>query len=127
MDIVDLAWVDDFGTPIVIDNYHADGGGNTSNTANWMIEYQEHYTFVNQGDNPRNIKIQYKDGGTIAVIVRNSVTGEIISTGYSMGQAGLYYSLDITASAHTVTQITVQYVLVACSYGNVTHWVSLED
>ncbi len=127
MDIVDFIWVDDFGDPIVIDNYHADGGGNTANTANWMIEYQENYTFVNQGDNPRSVRINYKDGGTIAVIVRNSITGEVISTGYSMGQAGLYYSFDLTASAHSVTQITIQYVLVACSYGNVTHWVTLSN
>ena len=100
---------------------------NTANTANWMIEYQENYTFVNQGDNPRSVRINYKDGGTIAVIVRNSITGEVISTGYSMGQAGLYYSFDLTASAHSVTQITIQYVLVACSYGNVTHWVTLSN
>ena len=125
MDIVDFTWVDDFANPIVIDNYHADGGGNTANTANWMIEYQEHYTFVNQGDSPRSIKINYKDGGTLAVIVRDTVTGEVISTGYSMGQAGLYYSFEMTASAHSVSQITIQYVLVACSYGNVTHWVTL--
>ena len=125
MDIVDFAWVDDFGNPIVIDNYHADGGGNTANTANWMIEYQETYTFVNQGDNPRTIRINYKDGGTLAVVARNTATGEVISTGYSMGQAGLYYSFDLTASAHSVSQITIQYVLVACSYGNVTHRVTL--
>lgn len=127
MDIVDFHWVDDFGNPIVIDNFHADGGGNTSNTANWMIEYQENYVFVNQGNKTRNIKINYKDGGTIAVIVRNTLTGEIISTGYSMGQAGLYYTYDLNVSAHSVTQITIQYVLVACSYGNVTHWVTLGE
>ena len=126
MDIVDFYWNDDFGNPIVIDNYHADGGGNTSNTANWMIEYQENYVFVNQGNSPRNIKINYKDGGTIAVIVRDTLTGKVLSTGYSMGQAKLYYSLDLVVPAHSVKQVTIQYVLVACSYGNVTHWVTLE-
>ena len=53
------------------------------------------------------------------------IDDEVISTGYSMGQAGLYYSFELTASAHSVAQITIQYVLVACSYGNVTHWVTL--
>ena len=125
MDIVEFTWVDEFGDPVVIDNYHADGGGNPANTANWMIEYQENYTFVNQGDNTRNVTISYKDGGTLAVIVRNTLTGDVISTGYSMGQADLNYNFNFNVAAHNVVQITIQYVLVACSYGNVTHWVTL--
>ena len=40
---------------VIIDNYHADGCGEPANTANWMIEYQEHFTFINQGDTDRKI------------------------------------------------------------------------
>ena len=126
MDMVDFTWVDGFGEPVVIDNNHADGSGSPANTANWMIEYQEHFTFINQGDTDRKITINYKDGGTLAMMVRDSNTGEVISTGYSMGQAQLNYSYTLTIKAHSVKQITMQYVLVACSYGNVTHWVSLK-
>lgn len=126
MDMVDFTWVDGFGETVVIDNDHADGSGAPANTANWMIEYQEHFTFINQGDSDRKITINYKDGGTLAMMVRDSNTGEVISTGYSMGQAQLNYSYTLTIKAHSVKQITMQYVLVACSYGNVTHWVSLK-
>ena len=125
MDIVEFDWVDAFGDPIRVDNYHSDGGGAPANTANWMIEYQEHYTFVNQGDKDRNITLGLKDGGTLAIMLRDSKTGEVLSTYYTMGQANLNYSYSLFIPAHTVIQITLQYVLVACSYGNVTHWVTL--
>lgn len=125
MDIVEFDWVDTFGDPIRIDNLHADGSGAPANTANWMIEYQEHYTFVNQGDNARSITLGLKDGGTLAIMLRNSQTGEVLSTYYTMGQANLNYNFKIYIPAHSVTQITLQYILVACSYGNVTHWITL--
>lgn len=126
MDMVDFTWVDGFGNEVVIDNLHADGSGAPANTANWMIEYQEHFTFINQGDNDRKITISYTDGGTLAMMVRDTKTGEVLSTGYSMGQAKLYYSLPINIKAHSAVQITMQYVLVACSYGNVTHKITLK-
>lgn len=126
MDMVDFTWVDGFGEEIVIDSYHADGGGAPANTANWMIEYQDHFTFINQGNSDRKIKISFTDGGTLAMMVRDSNTGEVLSTGYSMGQAKLYYNYELTIKAHSVKQITMQYVLVACSYGNVMHTVSLK-
>ena len=126
MDIVDFNWVNSFGEPVVIDNLHADGGGRPANTANWMIEYQEHYTFINQGDTERRVVLSLKDGGTLAIMLRDSKTGEVLSTYYTMGQAGLYYNQTIYVPAHSAVQVTLQYVLVACSYGNVTHWISLE-
>lgn len=125
-DMVDFTWVDGFGDEIVIDSYHADGAGAPANTANWMIEYQDHFTFVNQGNADRKVKISFKDGGTLAMMVRDSNTGEVISTGYSMGQAKLYYEYELTIKAHSIKQITMQYVLVACSYGNVMHTVTLK-
>lgn len=125
MDIVEFDWVDTWGDAIRIDNYHSDGSGAPANTANWMIEYQEHYTFVNQGDNSRTITLGLKDGGTLAIMLRNSQTGEVLSTYYTMGQANLNYNYSLFIPPHSVTQITLQYILVACSYGNVTHWVSL--
>lgn len=126
MDMVEFAWVDGFGDDVLIDNFHADGSGSPANTANWMIEYQDHFTFINQGDTDRKITILFKDSGTLAMMVRDSKTGEVLSTGYSMGQANLNYSYTLTIKAHSVKQITMQYVLVACSYGNVTHWVDLK-
>ncbi len=61
------------GTPIVIDNEHADGGGKPSNTGNWMVQYNNNFTFINQGNRERTFKV-YTDGalsGALLVLVRN--------------------------------------------------------
>ena len=126
MDMVEFNWIDYFGDPVKIDNLHADGGGRPANTANWMIEYQDHFTFINQGDNERIITLNMKDGGTLATMLRDSRTGEVLSTYYTMGQANLNYSQIVIIPPHSVVQVTLQYVLVACSYGNVNHWITLD-
>ena len=91
-----------------------------------MIEYQDHFTFINQGDNERIITLNMKDGGTLATMLRDSRTGEVLSTYYTMGQANLNYSQIVIIPPHSVVQVTLQYVLVACSYGNVNHWITLD-
>ena len=127
MDMVEFIWVDDEGKEIVVDNDHADGAGLPANTANWMIEYQDHFTFVNQGDTDRTVQVNFKDHGTLAMLVRDSVTGEVLRARYTMGlcESGNSYSYKLTIPAHSVKQITFDYLLVACSYGSVKHFLSL--
>lgn len=70
-----------------------------------------------------------KDGGTLAILFRDSVTGEVLDTYYIIGQAskgGYSLKYPIAVKANSTVQITLSYVLVACSYGNVTHWVDLK-
>ena len=131
MDMVEFIWHDQNGNPIVIDNHHADGAGAPANTANWMIEYQDHFTFVNQGDNERKVTLHLRDHGTLAILVRDSLTGEVIDTAYTAGlgeNSSVYsnFQYEITIPAHSVKQITLDYLLVACSYGSVTHSVALQ-
>lgn len=71
-DMVEFHCTDDNGNQVVIDNDHADGNGNVPNTGNWMIEYQDHYTFVNRGNKDRTISINMRDNGSLAMLVRNS-------------------------------------------------------
>lgn len=127
-DMVEFICKDENGNNVVIDNYHADGNGNPANTANWMIEYQEHFTFINSGENDRTIKINYKDHGTLAMMVRDTLTGSLIETYYSCGLGGdsITYQCEINIPASSSVQISLCYSLVACSYGSVNHWVSLE-
>ena len=126
-DMVEFICTDENGNDVVIDNYHADGNGNTANTANWMIEYQEQYSFINSGNSERTIKICYKDHGTLTMIVKNTVTNELIETFYSCGLAGdpITYAYEAVVPPHSSLQVTLCYSLVACSYGSVTHWVTL--
>lgn len=124
MDLVEFACVDENGKQVVIDNDHADGAGDRANTANWMIEYQDHFTLVNQGNKQRTVTLYLKDHGTLATLVRDSVTGEVLETAYTagLGETGYStYSYDVVVPAHSIKQITLDYLLVACSYGSVTH------
>ncbi len=130
-DLVDFVWHDEKGNEIVIDNDHADGAGLPANTANWMIEYQDHYTFVNQGSKARTITLHLRDHGSLALLVRDSQTGEVIDTAFTAGLGENYtvfsnYTYQITVPAHSVKQITLDYLLVACSYGTVKHAVTIQ-
>ena len=126
-DMVEFIWHDEDGNEIVIDNDHADGAGLPANTANWMIEYQDHFTLVNQGDTDRKVKLSFKDHGTLAMLVRDSQTGEVLKARYTMGlcEENISYSYVVTVPAHSVKQITMDYLLVACSYGSVKHFATL--
>ena len=108
-DIVEFSCVDEKGREVVIDNYHSDGIGNAANTANWMIEYQETYTLINRGKRNRTISLYKNDGGTLAVLIRNSQTGEVIDTYYTIGQAvdspSFTYRIKVPAGA--TVQITL--------------------
>lgn len=131
MDMVEFIWHASNGAEIIIDNYHADGSGQPANTANWMIEYQDHFTFVNQGDQDRTITLHLRDHGTLAILVRDSLTGEVLEASYTAGlgeNSGVFsnYKYQLTVPAHSVKQITLDYLLVACSYGSVIHAVEMK-
>ncbi len=131
MDMVEFIWHDQNGKEIVIDNHHADGAGAPANTANWMIEYQDHFTFVNQGDKERTVTLHLRDHGTLALLVRDSKTGEVLEASYTagLGENGNVfsnYTYTLTIPAHSIKQITLDYLLVACSYGSVMHAVQLK-
>ena len=131
MDMVEFIWHASNGAEIIIDNYHADGSGAPANTANWMIEYQDHFTFINQGDKDRTITLHLRDHGTLAILVRDSLTGEVLEASYTAGlgeNSGVFsnYQYQLTVPAHSVKQVTLDYLLVACSYGSVIHAVEMK-
>jgi hypothetical protein len=131
MDMVEFIWHASNGAEIIIDNYHADGSGQPANTANWMIEYQDHFTFINQGDEDRTITLHLRDHGTLAILVRDSLTGEVLEASYTAGlgeNSSVFsnYQYQLTVPAHSVKQVTLDYLLVACSYGSVIHAVEMK-
>ena len=127
MDMVEFPYYDQNGNAVVVDNNHADGAGNPANTGNWMIEYQDHFTLVNQGDADRSVNLTIKDNGALAMLVRDSVSGEILRADLTAGlnQPSPNYTYTVDVPAHSVKQITLDYVLLACSYGSVVHGASL--
>ena len=83
---------------------------------------------TNSGNKERTIKINYKDHGTLTMMVRDTKTGELIETYYTCGLAGdaISYVYEIKVPANSSVQVSMCYSLVACSYGSVMHWVTLE-
>lgn len=135
-DMTSFHTLDPSGNEVVFDNDHYDGTGKLTNIGNWMKDYFDTYTFVNQGDRDREVtvKIITVNGGSLAIMVRDQ-NGAVIegtpmftfinySTEY--GEA-LFEDFTYTATvkAHSVLQFHVEYNLMANSYGSVTHEVIL--
>ena len=125
MDMVDFICKTTTGKEVIIDSYHADGSGEPANTANWMIEYQDNFTFVNRGNNTRKVVLKLKDNGTLATLVRDS-KGNVLQTFYSIGLAQPNFkTYTFEVKPQESLQVVLDYLLVACSYGNVLHEVEL--
>ncbi len=127
-DMVKFRCNDTNGTERVIDNDHADGTGKPANTGNWMIEYQEHFSLINQGNKQRTVTLHYMDNGALMTMVRDSKTGEVLHTALPVGGDvnGYNYTYDVIVPAHTAKQITVSYVLMPMSAGNVGHMATIK-
>ncbi|MCH5182640.1 MAG: hypothetical protein J1E00_00555 [Oscillospiraceae bacterium] len=125
-DMVAFSCVDQNGNKVVLDNDHADGAGKPGNFGNWMIEYQDHFTLVNQGDTDRVVTLTTKDNGSLAMLARDGVTGEILQADLTVRNSReSNYAYEVTVPAHSVKQITLDYVLLGNSYGCVVHAATL--
>ncbi|MCL2547476.1 MAG: hypothetical protein FWE06_09915 [Oscillospiraceae bacterium] len=69
--------VDTEGNPIFVDALHYDGGGEIANLGNWMIVYQDNFTFNNAGDRPRTFNI-YKRGNFIIGTMARDRNGDVL-------------------------------------------------
>ncbi len=127
-DMVAFTCVDTDGVTRVLDIAHADGTGNFGNFGNWMIEYQEHFTLVNQGSKDRTITLHYGDNGALLMLPRDSQTGEVLQADFPVGgdTVGINYTYTITVPAHSIKQITMSYLLMPMSAGTVTHMATIE-
>ena len=119
------------GEPIVIDNEHADGYGERANTGNWMVDYHDNYTFINDGDTPRTFTVQKCAGGALMAMVLDK-EGNVLAAKCTIQQIDgtkteyntKLYTLEV--APHSVEQITVSFLLMGNSYGYVTHWIALD-
>ncbi len=123
--------------PIVIDANHYDGRGRLANIGNWMIDYQDRFTFVNQGEKERTITLALKDNGSCAVMVLDA-NGNILDKKYTISRIEQFpyyfrnnpemhsYLYDLKVPAHSIIQITLEYNLLANSSGYLKHTVYLK-
>ncbi len=119
------------GKTVTIDVNHCDGTGAEPNIGNWMIDYHDNMTFVNQGDKPRTVTINKAAQGALMAMVMDP-EGNVLSTKCTivpLEEPADYrqwrlYSVEIPP--HSVLQFTVSFLLMGNSYGNVSHWVTVE-
>lgn len=120
--------INENGENIVIDYQHYDGHGMLANVGNWMIDYQDDFNFVNQGNKDREVTITL-NGDTIAAMMRDE-NGKVIpgTEKYTLSRidnSTYSYEYTLTVPAHSVKQVTLEYNLLANSYGAITHKVIL--
>lgn len=123
--------VDTDGNPITVDIAHADGTGELANVGNWMIDYHDNMTFVNQGDKARTFTINKSASGALMALVMDP-EGNVLATKCTIvpledspteHQWKIY---EVTVPAHSAVQLCISFLLMGNSYGNVSHWVTVE-
>lgn len=120
--------INENGENIVIDYQHYDGHGMLANVGNWMIDYQDDFNFINQGNKDREVTITL-NGDTIAAMMRDE-NGKVIpgTEKYTLSRidnSTYSYEYTLTVPAHSVKQVTLEYNLLANSYGAINHKVIL--
>lgn len=119
------------GEQVIIDNHHADGTGQRANTGNWMVDYQDHFTLVNQGDTARTFTFRKRANGALMTMTIDSDGTELLNkctVGHFDGSStdANYKLATVQVAPHSVRQVTVSYLLMGNSYGNVVHSVTLD-
>ncbi len=125
--------------PITVGCNYYDTRGVFPNIGNWMKDYQDVFTFVNQGDKEREVSVKIRCTGAVVTMVRDMDGKRIPGTeGYSMvhGDANTFgkweqgfdksYVYTVKVPAHSVKQFVLEYNLMANSTGYVLHSASLK-
>ena len=127
------------GDRIIVGANYYDTRGMYPNIGNWMKDYQDVFTFVNQGDNEREIAVTLHCTGAVVMLMRD-MNGKLMpgTAGYSMAHGDDYvkgkfekgfnrdYVYTVKIPPHSVKQFVMEYNLMANSFGNVAHSVELK-
>ena len=121
---------------ITLGAQYFDGRGKNANIGNWMVDYIDTITLVNQGDKPRTFTYQLTHSGVILAFVRdeNGFVDESYTPSYctkiSASEYGdaiddrFKYTVEI--APHSIKRFSVNYNLLANSYGCIRHKATLK-
>ena len=122
--------------PISIDTLHYDGKGTTANIGNWMVDYIDTFTLVNQGNKTRKFTYKMRHNGVILAFVRDE-KGFISKTyepkyclrvhASEYGDAiedPFVYTVEVPA--HSIVRFSVDYNLLANASGYIKHTATLD-
>ena len=112
-----------------------DGRGKNANIGNWMVDYIDTITLVNQGDQVRTFTYQLTHSGVILAFVRdeNGYVDESFTPKYCVKIAGSEYGdaiddrfiYSVEVQPHSIKRFSVNYNLLANSYGCIRHKATL--
>ena len=123
--------VDLKGNPVVYGCNYWDSEGKLPNMGSWMKDYQDVFTFVNQGDKARTVRLNAIPNGAMPVMLR-SMDGKLIleeglkpfyAMHYAAFERACHY--EIVIPPHSVKQYVLEYNLMANSSGYMSHSVDL--
>lgn len=124
-DMVDLYAICD-GKEVILSNYIANPTGQIWDFGNWMIEYQDVFTFVNNGNQTRKVQCYVlSDYGSIFYNVKSLEDELYYSSATAIRCTGRVPLVEYTIAAHSVESVVLQYVLPANTSGGVIHYVTL--
>ena len=125
-DMVDLHAICD-GKEVILSNYIANPTGQIWDFGNWMIEYQDVFTFVNRGSKARKVKCYVvSDYGSIFYSVKTMDDELLLFNATAPRCTGRLPLVEYTIQPHSKESIVLQYVLPANTSGGVIHYVTLE-
>lgn len=121
---------------IEIDSAHYDGRGKHPNIGNWMVDYIDTFTLVNQGTKEREFRYELKHNGVILAFVRdengfidNSLTPKYY-TSIPSSQYGAeireYFTYTVKVPANSIVRFSIDYNLLANSNGTINHRAYLD-
>lgn len=112
-----------------------DGRGKNANIGNWMVDYIDTITLVNQGDQVRTFTYQLTHSGVILAFVRdeNGYIDESFTPKYCVKIGGSEYGdaiddrfiYSVEVQPHSIKRFSVNYNLLANSYGCIRHKATL--
>lgn len=119
------------GDTVTLDVNHRDGTGESPNFGNWMIDYHDNMTFVNQSDTTKRVTINKSAQGAMMTMVLDP-EGNVLSTRCTI--VPLEESPDyrhwqlytVEVPPHATVQVNVSFLLMGNSYGAVYHWLTVE-
>lgn len=128
--------INDKNEEICIDADHLDGHARLANIGNWMMDYMDYFTFVNQGERDRFVTINMKNTGSLCVLIRdkkgklitNSPMFTIMHQDKDDNEASIQndFTYTVKVKAHSSKQLIIEYNLLANSCGYVKHKVTLK-
>ena len=120
---------------VILNYLNYDGRGKTMNIGNWMMDYIDTFTLINQGNNEREFTYSMTHSGVILAFIRdeNGFPSEYYIPKYAtmISKSDYGAAIDdrftytIKVPAHSVIRFSVNYNLLANSNGCIGHFASL--